>query len=133
MQVRDTAMPDRLALGTGLFSALIAVILAASGAHGPLAPVEATAIRYLDTAVTFHLFHSLALMVLAFWPAGRALRLAVLTGLGGGILLFSGSLYLQVMSPWSLPGVITPLGGLLLMAGWGTWLVAVIAGARTRA
>ncbi|MFP4639374.1 MAG: DUF423 domain-containing protein [Guyparkeria sp.] len=132
MQTRPDTTPDRATLGIGLFSALAAVILAASGAHGPLAPVETTAIRYLDTAVTFHLFHSLALMMLAFWPGGRGARLAVLAGMVGGTLLFSGSLYLETMSPWALPGLITPLGGLLLIAGWSTWLVAVLAGAKPR-
>jgi len=120
-------MPDRIALSLGLFSALTAVILAASGAHGPLAPSEPQAIRYLDTAVTFHLFHSLALMVLGFWPARRRIRLSVLLLLAAGTLLFSGSLYLQTMSPWPLPGVVTPLGGLLLIIGWATWLVAALA------
>jgi len=119
-------MPDRIALSLGLFSALTAVILAASGAHGPLAPTEPLAIRYLDTAVTFHLFHSLALMVLAFHTAGHGVRLAVLALLAGGTLLFSGSLYIETMSPWTLPGLVTPLGGLLLILGWAVWLVAVL-------
>jgi len=120
-------MPDRIALSLGLFSALTAVILAASGAHGPLAPTDPQAIRYLDTAVTFHLFHSLALMVLGFWPGRRPLRLAVLSLLATGTLLFSGSLYLQTMSAFALPGPVTPLGGLLLILGWAAWLVAVLA------
>jgi uncharacterized membrane protein YgdD (TMEM256/DUF423 family) len=119
-------MPERIPLGLGLFSALAAVMLAASGAHGPLAPTDPQAIRYLDTAVTFHLFHSLALMVLGFWPGRRSLRLVVLVLLAGGTILFSGSLYVQTMSAWSPPGSITPLGGLLLILGWATWLVVVL-------
>ncbi len=132
MSLRETGIPDRTTLGIGLFSALAAVILAATGAHGPLAPVEATDIRYLDTAVTFHLFHSLALMTLAFWPGASGLRLATLLCLVAGTLLFSGSLYLQTMSAWPPPGLITPVGGLFLIIGWAIWLVAVLAGGKAR-
>ncbi|MGM0516266.1 MAG: DUF423 domain-containing protein [Pseudomonadota bacterium] len=119
-------MPNRIILGLGLFSALAAVILAAMGAHGPLAPTDPQAIRYLDTAVTFHLFHSLALMVLGLWPGSARIRLTVLALLGLGTILFSGSLYLETLFSSSLPGAITPIGGMLLILGWGTWLLTVL-------
>jgi uncharacterized membrane protein YgdD (TMEM256/DUF423 family) len=35
-----------------------------------------------------------------------------------GILLFSGSLYALALSKIAWIGAITPIGGLLLMAGW---------------
>lgn len=118
-------MPHRLTLALGLASALAAIVLAAAGAHGPLAPTSAATVRLLDTAVTFHLFHSLALMVLALWPGPARLRLGVGLIWLAGIILFSGSLYVQTLtdSPW--PGILTPLGGLLLILGWMAWLVAL--------
>jgi uncharacterized membrane protein YgdD (TMEM256/DUF423 family) len=35
-----------------------------------------------------------------------------------GIVLFSGSLYALALTKISVLGAITPIGGLLLMAGW---------------
>lgn len=124
--------PDRAVLALGLFSALTAVVLAAVGAHGPLAPTTALAQRELDTASLFHLAHSLALMVLAFWPASRAWRGAVALSWLAGLVLFTGSLYALTIftAPW--PGLLTPIGGLLLMIGWLIWLVGVLGLARPR-
>ncbi|MDG4867821.1 DUF423 domain-containing protein [Guyparkeria sp. 1SP6A2] len=118
-------MPHRLTLGLGLASALAAIVLAAAGAHGPLAPTAPETIRQLDTAVTFHLFHSLALMMLAFWPGPRRLRLVIAGIWLAGVALFSGSLYAQTLMHATWPGILTPLGGLLLMLGWLAWLVAL--------
>ncbi len=118
-------MPHRLTLGLGLASALVAIVLAAAGAHGPLAPTAPAAIRQLDTAVTFHLFHSLALMILAFWPGPPRLRLGVAGVWLAGIMMFSGSLYTQTLLDTAWAGIITPLGGLLLILGWLAWLVTL--------
>jgi uncharacterized membrane protein YgdD (TMEM256/DUF423 family) len=35
-----------------------------------------------------------------------------------GVILFSGSLYALALTKISVLGAITPIGGLLLMAGW---------------
>lgn len=118
--------PDRLVLAVGLISGLLAVVLGAAGAHGPLAPTDADAQRQLDTATLFHLAHSLGLMVLAFWPGGCVWRRGIGLSWALGLLLFAGSLYALTMfaSPW--PGALTPLGGLLLMLGWIGWLLALM-------
>jgi uncharacterized membrane protein YgdD (TMEM256/DUF423 family) len=116
---------DRLVLAGGLLSGLVAVMLGAIGAHGPLAPTDAVAQRQLDTATLFHLAHSLGLMILAFWPSGSAWRRGIALGWVLGIVLFAGSLYGLTLfaTPW--PGALTPVGGLLLMLGWLGSLVAI--------
>jgi len=43
-----------------------------------------------------------------------------------GIFLFSGSLYLLTLANASWAGPITPIGGLLLMVGWGSLFIARI-------
>jgi uncharacterized membrane protein YgdD (TMEM256/DUF423 family) len=43
-----------------------------------------------------------------------------------GIVLFSGSLYLLVLTPMSWPGPITPVGGVCLMVGWALLITAGI-------
>ena len=117
---------DRLVLAGGLISGLVAVALGAIGAHGPLAPTDPVTQRQLDIATLFHLVHTLGLMVLALWPSSSRWRRGIALSWVAGIVLFAGSLYGLTLfaAPW--PGVLTPLGGLLLMLGWLGWLVAVL-------
>lgn len=73
-----------------------------------------------DTAVRYQLVHGLGLFVAAWlyekwggtlplWAGGLFLA---------GILLFSGSLYLLVLTRQRWLGAVTPLGGVAFLAGW---------------
>jgi uncharacterized membrane protein YgdD (TMEM256/DUF423 family) len=57
---------------------------------------------------------------------GRQTSAVALFGLGG--LVFGGSLYILALTGQKLWGAVTPIGGLLLLAGWA----AVIWSALTR-
>lgn len=46
----------------------------------------------------------------------------------GGILVFSGSLYLLVLTDTGWLGAITPLGGAAFLAGWALLAWALVAG-----
>jgi uncharacterized membrane protein YgdD (TMEM256/DUF423 family) len=112
----------RLSLIAGLLGAT-GVILGALGAHALKAPLlQRQTVDLWHTAVLYHLIHSVALLALAGWKnsAGRlppALAAATFCWIGG-VLLFSGSLYgLALGAPRAL-GLITPVGGLLFLAGW---------------
>lgn len=109
----------RIALA-GLALAL-AVAAGAFGAHALRAVVDPRQIEVWQTAVLYHLVHGLALLVLAalieLRPSLRSLRLAWAT-IGTGLLLFSGSLYLIVLTGARWLGPITPLGGVAMIAGW---------------
>ncbi len=101
----------------------LAVALGAFGAHGlssRLAGLADSAQRldWWKTAAHYHLAHALA-VGLAAGVCGetRAGRWACVA-FAGGILLFSGSLYTMTLSGLRWLGAITPLGGLLLLAGW---------------
>jgi uncharacterized membrane protein YgdD (TMEM256/DUF423 family) len=103
---------------------LSGVLLGAFGAHGLRGRVDAAQLASWQTAVSYQLFHSVALLALALFES--ATRRALSTSLGlftAGITLFSGSIYLLVLTPWHWLGFVTPLGGLLLMAGWASLLV----------
>ncbi|MFP4251875.1 MAG: DUF423 domain-containing protein [Guyparkeria sp.] len=119
-------IPDRGVLATGLLLGLLAVVLASLAAHGPLAPTESDAQRQVDTATLVHFVHALGSMLLAFWPGGARVRLAVAGAWLTGTILFSGSLYSLTLFDQAWPGPLTPLGGLLLITGWLVWLVGLI-------
>ena len=119
-------MTRRAALLIAAAAGFSAIALGAFGAHALKGVLEANQGRDLwNTAVLYHLVHSVAFL----WAAtaepilGSYFKGAILCW-GSGILIFSGSLYALALTKISLLGAITPLGGLLLMAGW------VLVGAR---
>ena len=99
----------------------LAVALGAFGSHGPGAGLGADLAATYQTAVQYHFYHSLALLGVALLSAqfpAAALPKASGCLFLGGIVLFSGSLYLLTLTgiPWF--GAITPIGGLGFLAGW---------------
>jgi uncharacterized membrane protein YgdD (TMEM256/DUF423 family) len=74
------------------------------------------------------MYHALALLAVA-WAAGRWTSGAI-TAAGilfvVGTVVFSGSLYVLVLTGQKWLGAVTPLGGLAFIAGWlllawGAW------------
>lgn len=103
-------------------SGALGVALGAFGAHvlKPVLPLQVMAI--FETAVRYHLFHTLALLgtavLLERHPRqARALRWTAGLFLAG-IVLFSGSLYGVSFSDLRLFRWLTPLGGLAWVAAW---------------
>lgn len=72
-----------------------------------------------ETAVFYHTWNALGVMLMAVIgkQGGTVAKSAPLLILGG-IFIFSGSLYTLCLTDIGLFGVITPIGGLLLIAGW---------------
>jgi uncharacterized membrane protein YgdD (TMEM256/DUF423 family) len=109
-------MTRRAARITAAATGLLAIALGAFGAHALRGVLEANQTREVwNTAVLYHLVHAPALL----WAATAVPfpRGAILCW-GSGILLFSGSLYALALTKITWLGAITPVGGLLLMAGW---------------
>ena len=98
---------------------LLAIGLGAFGAHALRERLLAQhMLEVWSTAVLYHLIHAPVLL----WLAGRKTISTLAVSLfAGGILLFSGSLYALALTDFHGLGAITPIGGLLLMAGWG-WI-----------
>ena len=113
----------RYALLIGAVLGAVAVLLGAFAAHGlkarlsPESLVEYLAV--LQTAVLYQFIHALALLLVVVLAQQRAAR-ALVVAAGCfilGVLLFSGSLYVLVLTPFK-PGLITPIGGVFLVIGW---------------
>ncbi len=117
------------ALASGIL--LLAVLFGAFGAHSLKRIVTDEAITVWQTGISYQFYHGFALLFLALAHAyvdSRKYRL-IRTLFTVGIVLFSGSLYLLVLSePFGIQyikpvlGPITPIGGLLFIAGWGIML-----------
>ncbi len=98
----------------------LAVVLGAFGAHALKGTLTAHGmIDVWNKAVLYHLVHALALFILALVAAGPRGAWWLFFG---GIILFSGSLYLMALTNTRWLGAITPLGGLCFLAGWA-WIV----------
>ena len=103
------------AVGGGL-----GVALGAFGAHGLRRHFPPGRLDTFETAVRYQMYHSLALLITSLITTPAAMPWITAAGwlFLGGMLLFSGSLYLLVFTGERRWGAVTPLGGLALIAGW---------------
>ena len=100
-------------------SGALGVAAGALGSHALEARLDPARLSAWDTAVLYHLLHSVVLLALGLFSISsqRGVRLPA-SLFSAGILLFSGSLYALALSGPSALGPLTPLGGLCLIAGW---------------
>ena len=113
-------------LGIGALNGLLGVAAGAFGAHFLKHWLSADGLTTFETAARYQMYHALALLAISVLAYGRP---SVTVSAAGwcmllGIVLFSGSLYGLTLGGWMWLGPITPLGGLLLMAGWLLLVVA---------
>jgi len=107
-------MQTRTILVLGSLLGLLAVAAGAFGAHA-LAEPESETFR---TGAEYQMYHALALTLCGLL-AERGYRLGVAVwAFLLGVVLFSGSLYLLVLTETRWLGAITPIGGVLFLVGW---------------
>lgn len=98
----------------------IAVMLGAFGAHGLKARATEVQLGWWQTATDYFFYHALGLLALGILakvipqlPIKASFILIQL-----GILFFCGSLYIMALDLARGLGMITPIGGALMIAGW---------------
>jgi len=96
-----------------------AVLLGAFGAHALRGVLDAQGMELWHTAVNYHAWHALALVLGLGLGQGRMGRVSA-RAFVLGIVLFSGSLYALALGAPRWCGAITPLGGLAFVVGWLT-------------
>ncbi len=107
----------------GSFLMAIGIVLGALSAHALKSKLPVESMESFKTGVLYHIIHALALVILGA-SSLQIKRIKLISWLFGlGILFFSGSIYL--LSTASLTGIdfsflgpVTPIGGLLFIAGW---------------
>ena len=125
-------MNRRIILTASFFGA-VAVMLGAFGAHGLKNLVSADAVAIWNKGVEYQFYHTFALLFLSTFNRFRT-KLVDLSYLcfTVGMVFFSGSLYLLAtlqithIQFINIIGPITPLGGVLLIAGWALLFFAAL-------
>ncbi len=92
------------------------VAISAFGQHALAGHLEPRLMSAFDTAGRYQLIHAVAMGLAGLAGRKWADRAAALFLVG--ILLFSGSLYALVLTGIRGIGIVTPFGGLALIAGW---------------
>jgi uncharacterized membrane protein YgdD (TMEM256/DUF423 family) len=116
----------RILAAGGVLLAL-ATLLGAFGAHALRGELPPDRLSVYLSADRYQFFHSLGLLGIGL--AAREMGGALLRWAGAliliGIVLFCGSLYLLSFGAPEVIGLLTPLGGLLLIAGWVAFAAAM--------
>jgi len=111
---------DRVFFGLGAVLGGIGVAVGAFGAHGLRSRIGPEMLAVFETGVRYHLVHALALLAVG-WAASRWPSPAVAAAgwfFVAGVFLFSGSLYALALTGVRALGLVTPVGGGALIAGW---------------
>jgi uncharacterized membrane protein YgdD (TMEM256/DUF423 family) len=116
-------------IGTAALFGGLSVAIGAFAAHGLKQVLDAKALGWIDTGVQYQMNHALALLIIGVaikqWPRWKGLKAAAMS-FSAGILLFSGSLYLMAATQIKALGIITPIGGLAFLIGWGCLAYAAV-------
>ncbi len=116
-----------------LFAAAIlgclSVALGAFGAHALKETLTASGrVDTYELAVKYQFYHTLALLGIGLLmdkiPGNGLMISSVLIALG--VVLFSGSLYLLALTSFRFVVFLTPLGGILMLAGWAVLAYSII-------
>jgi len=123
---------ERKITGVAALLGTTAIILGAFGAHALKKYLSAEQLASFETGVKYQMYHALFLLFLSrdfgmnsvVSEKGKKMifRLVVF-----GVIFFSGSIYLLTTKPLSgidfrFIGIVTPIGGTLLIAAWGILL-----------
>lgn len=115
----------------GAVLAAVSVAMGAFGAHGLQPMIDKLAesdpdlaVRRLDnwkTAAAYQMYQAFGLILIGLtcrlngsnrWMTGAGILMII------GVLIFSGMLYMLVLTETKVLGAIVPLGGVSMIAGW---------------
>ena len=112
------------------FSGVLAVAAGAFGAHGASSP-EAKA--WLETGGHYQLTHAAAAIGAALLAQqGLAKGRVAAWLLLAGAAIFSATLYLMAFGAPHILGAITPIGGVLMLAGWAILALCPLLGRKAK-
>ena len=126
-------MEERNKIIVVAISGFFVVLLGAFGAHGLRDVLEPRMMHAYETGVNYHIYHTLAMGLLVALASKLNAQYAhrSFAFFLGGMLLFSGSLYVIAIAKASSYdvswiGPVTPIGGVMMMVGWVMFLLAAL-------
>lgn len=114
---------NRLYLIIGAVFGFLGVSFGAFGAHALKSQLSPEMLDIYKTGVMYHFIHAVLITALAL--AGERFRFALLF-FSIGIILFSFSLYLYTLTGITTFAMITPVGGVSLLAGWALVIYSAV-------
>lgn len=104
----------------GSLSGFLAVAFGAFGAHGLKESVSASALENFKTGAQYQMFHALALLAtgILLQSSNRSAWITAGWCFAVGTVIFSGCLYLLVLTGQRWLGAVVPIGGTALLLGW---------------
>mgnify|MGYP000865996360 FL=1 len=108
-------------IGVAAINMAIAVALGAFGAHGLKSLVSAQQLEWWYTATLYLFVHALGLLLVGLLIQLKYISHTAAWLLQIGVIIFAGSLYAMTLGAPRWFGAITPIGGILMIAGW-LWL-----------
>lgn len=124
---------DRKITITATLFIVLAIILGALGAHALEKVLSVEKLASYEVGVKYQMYHGLALLALVALNGKLNVNLKVVYRLLiSGVIVFSGSIYLLLFQELlgiklgMIFGPLTPIGGLLMIAGWVTFLMMLI-------
>jgi len=111
------------------FAAILAGLSVAAGAfasHALKNSLSQRALEIFETGSKYQMYHALLVIGLLVYRSEVSSTLLNTAGFAfiAGIVLFSGSLYALSLTGIKLLGLITPIGGVAFLIGWGCLAVA---------
>jgi uncharacterized membrane protein YgdD (TMEM256/DUF423 family) len=115
-------------IAAGAVLGFVGVSVGAFGAHALRRRMPEERIALLRTGVEYQLWHATASIVAAIVAARLSTDVATAAGwcFVAGVIMFSGSLYGLALTGQRWWGVVTPIGGVTLLAGWVLLALAAI-------
>ncbi len=96
----------------------LSVVAGAFGAHALKSKLTPKLLTIFETAARYQMYHALGLIMVAVVNEGSILITIAGWLFLGGIIIFSGSLYILSLTGIRWLGAITPIGGLAFIIGW---------------
>lgn len=108
----------------------LSILIGAFAAHALRGVLLPSALALVETGVRYQMYHALALFGVGLMSLWQQESNLILVTAGScfiaGVLCFSGSLYGLGLSGAAGLGPVTPLGGVLLVMGWGAVAIAAL-------
>lgn len=119
-----------IALFFGSIFGFLAVIFGAFGAHLLKKKLSDSQLQSFETGVKYQFYHAMVLLILGFQTTPFSTTNLIVSLFVVGTILFSFSIYGLVLSSighkkFAFLGPVTPLGGLVLLLGWGVFIYQV--------